>query len=55
MILMAVIAVLALLVIAAVVIADSTSNTVVHSEKVIAHDAQSAIDKLTSIINQYTK
>jgi serine/threonine-protein kinase len=55
MVLMALVAVLALIVIAAVVIADSTSNTVVHSEKVIAHDAQDAINQITSMINKYTK
>ena len=37
---------LALIVIAAVLIANSTSNTVVHCQKVVAHDAQSAIDQV---------
>ena len=46
---------LALIVIAAVLIANSTSNTVVHYQKVVAHDAQSAITQLQSLINQYTK
>jgi len=55
MILMALIAVLALLVIAAVVIANSTSPTVVHSEKVIARDAQDAINQVTNMIDKYTK
>jgi eukaryotic-like serine/threonine-protein kinase len=52
---LALLGVLALIVIAAVVIADSTSSTVVHYRKVIATDAQSAIDQVRSLINQYTK
>ncbi len=55
MVLLALIAVFALVVIAAVLISSSTSPTVVHSEKVISHDAQSAIDQLSSMINKYTK
>jgi hypothetical protein len=47
--------VLALIVIAAVVIADSSSSTVVHYKKVIAHDAQSAINQVSDLINKYTK
>jgi serine/threonine-protein kinase len=47
--------VLALIVIAAVLVADSASSTVVHYKKVVAHDAQSAISQVQSIINQYTK
>ena len=52
---LALVAVLALIVIAAVTISNSTSNTVVHYRKVVAHDAQSAINQLTDIINKYTK
>jgi serine/threonine-protein kinase len=52
---LALIAVFALVVIAAVVIANSTSSTVVHYKKVVAHDAQSAISQVQSLINQYTK
>jgi len=52
---LALLAVLALIVIAAVTISNSTSNTVVHYRKVIAHDAQSAVNQLTDIINKYTK
>ncbi|MGZ4299962.1 MAG: protein kinase domain-containing protein [Solirubrobacteraceae bacterium] len=52
---LALVAVLALIVIAAVTISNSTSNTVVHYRKVVAHDAQSAIDQLQGIINKYTK
>ena len=52
---LALLAVLALIVIAAVTISNSTSNTVVHYKKVVAHDAQSAINQLTDIINKYTK
>ena len=55
MTLLALIAVLALIAIAAVVISNSTSSTAVHYKKVIAHDTQSAINQLTSLINQYTK
>jgi hypothetical protein len=51
----ALVAVFALVVIAAVAIADSSSPTVVHYQRVVAHDAQSAINQLTSLINQYTK
>ena len=52
---MALLAVLALIVIAAVVIADSSSSTVVHYQKVVAHDAQSAVDQLSNLVNKYTK
>ncbi len=52
---LALLAVLALIVIAAVTISNSTSNTVVHYRKVVAHDAQSAINQLSDIINKYTK
>ena len=55
MALLALIAVFALVVIAAVVISSSTSPTVVHYQKVVAHDAQSAINQLSGLINQYTK
>jgi serine/threonine protein kinase len=40
---------------AAAVIATGTSNTVVHFQKVIAKDAQSAISQLHDLINKYTK
>ena len=49
------IAVLALIAIAAVLIANSTSNTVVHYQKIVAHDAQSAINQLQSLISKYTR
>jgi hypothetical protein len=39
----------------AVVIATSTSSTVVHYRKVVATDANSALQQLQSVINQYTK
>ncbi len=55
MVVMALLAVLALIVIAAVVIADSSSSTIVHYQKVVAHDAQSAIDQLSNLVNKYTK
>jgi hypothetical protein len=47
--------VLALIVIAAVTISNSTSNTVVHYKKVVANDAQSAISQVQNLINKYTK
>ncbi len=52
---LALLGVLALIVIAAVTISNSTSNTVVHYRKVVGRDAQSAINQLTDIINKYTK
>ncbi|MGH2895656.1 MAG: protein kinase domain-containing protein [Solirubrobacteraceae bacterium] len=52
---LALLGVLALIVIAAVTISNSTSNTVVHYRKVVARDAQSAVNQLTDIINKYTK
>jgi serine/threonine-protein kinase len=39
----------------AVVIATSTSKTVVQIRQVVAHDVQNAISQLRSTINQYTK
>ncbi len=42
-------------VVVAVVIATSTSNSVVHLRKVVAHDAQSAIRSLESLIGANTK
>ena len=53
MALLALIAVFALVVIAAVVISDSTSNTVVHYQKIIAGDAHSAISQVQQLINKY--
>jgi beta-lactam-binding protein with PASTA domain len=47
--------VLALIVIAAVVISNSTSNMVVHYKQVVGNDAQSAINQLQSLVNKYTK
>ncbi|MFZ0087985.1 MAG: hypothetical protein WAL63_00670, partial [Solirubrobacteraceae bacterium] len=55
MAMLALLGVLALIVIAAVVISDSTSSTVVHDEKVGTHDVQTAIDQLRGIVNKYTK
>jgi eukaryotic-like serine/threonine-protein kinase len=52
---LALVAVFALVVIAAVVIANSTSNTVVHYKQVVARDAQSAISQVEDLINKYTK
>ncbi len=55
MALFALLAVLAVIVIAAVTIANSTSNTAVHYQKVVARDAQSAVNQLQNLINQYPK
>ena len=55
MAILALVAVLALIVLAAVTISNSTSNTVVHYKKIVAHDAQSAINQMRDLINQYTK
>jgi serine/threonine protein kinase len=52
---LALLAVLALIVIAAVSISNSTSNTVVQYKKVVARDAQSAINQVQSLISKYTK
>jgi len=49
------VAVFALVVIAAVLISDSTSPTVVHYQKIIANDFQSAIKQVQDLINKYTK
>jgi serine/threonine-protein kinase len=42
-------------VVVAVAIASNTSNTVVHFQRVIAHDAQTAINDMHDLINKYTK
>ena len=55
MALLALIAVFALVVITAVLISNSTSSTVVHYQKVIARDANSAITQVQNLISQYTK
>ena len=52
---LALVAVIAIIVIAAVLISNSTSNTVVHYKKVVAHDTQSAINQIQSLISRYTK
>ncbi len=39
----------------ALTIAASSSNSAVHYQKVVAHDANAAVKKLQSIISQYTK
>jgi eukaryotic-like serine/threonine-protein kinase len=55
MALFALLAVLAVIVIAAVAIANSTSKTAVHYQRIVARDAQSAINQVQNLINQYTK
>jgi eukaryotic-like serine/threonine-protein kinase len=55
MVLLALIAVFALVVIAAVAISNSTSNTMVHYQKVIARDVNSAVTQIQNLISQYTK
>jgi CHASE3 domain sensor protein len=52
---LALLGVLALIVIAAVLISNSTSNTVVHYRAIAGNDVHSAISQLQSLINQYTK
>jgi len=42
-------------VVVALVIANDTSNNVVHFRTVVGHDAQSAINSLRGLVNQYTK
>jgi serine/threonine-protein kinase len=39
----------------AISLAASTSNSVVHFRRVVAHDANSAIQQVKSVVNQYTK
>ncbi|MGP0049399.1 MAG: protein kinase domain-containing protein [Solirubrobacteraceae bacterium] len=46
--------VLALIVIAAVLISDSASPTVVHYQKIVGNDAQQVITELQSLISKYT-
>jgi serine/threonine protein kinase len=55
MALFALLAVLAVVIVAAVSISNSTSHTVVHYRKVVARDAQSAINQLQSLIGQNSK
>ncbi len=52
---LALLVVLTIAVVVAVVIATDTSNTVVQFRRVVGHDAQSAVNSLRSLINQYTK
>jgi eukaryotic-like serine/threonine-protein kinase len=52
---LALLCVFAAVVIAAVAVATSTSNEMVHFRKVVAHDTQTAVQKIQSVINQYTK
>jgi serine/threonine protein kinase len=47
--------VLLIVVIVAVAIANSASNTVIHDQRIVGHDAQSALQQLQGLINQYTK
>jgi serine/threonine-protein kinase len=49
------VAVAALVVIAAVLISNSTSNTVVHYEKILTTDYHQTINQVQSLINKYTK
>jgi eukaryotic-like serine/threonine-protein kinase len=55
LVLLTLLCVFAAVVIVAVVIATSTSNTVVHYRTIVAHDTHTAVQKLQSFINQYTK
>jgi eukaryotic-like serine/threonine-protein kinase len=45
---------LLIVVILAVAIANSTSNTVIHYQKIVGQDAQSALTQLQNLISQYT-
>jgi serine/threonine-protein kinase len=47
--------VLLVVVIVAIAIANSTSNTVIHYQRIVGRDAQSALQQVQSLINQYTK
>jgi serine/threonine-protein kinase len=53
--LLVLLAVIVVVVIVAVAIANSTSSTVIHYQKIVSHDAHSAINQLQNLINQYTK
>jgi serine/threonine protein kinase len=55
MVLLMLVCVFAAVVIVAVAIATSTSNTAVHFRTIVAHDTQTAVQKVQSLINQYTK
>jgi serine/threonine protein kinase len=55
LVLLTLLGVFAAVVIAAVAIATGTSNEMVHFRKVVAHDTQTAVQQLQSLINQYTK
>jgi eukaryotic-like serine/threonine-protein kinase len=52
---LALLCVFAAVVIAAVAVATSTSNEMVHFRKIVAHDTQTAVQKIQSVIHQYTK
>jgi eukaryotic-like serine/threonine-protein kinase len=52
---LALLCVFAAVVIAAVAVSTSTSNEIVHFRKIVAHDTQTAVQKIQSVINQYTK
>jgi uncharacterized protein YpmS len=52
--LLALLVVIAIIVVAAVVISNDASSTAVHYQKVVGHDAQSAVDQLKQIINKYS-
>jgi serine/threonine protein kinase len=47
--------VLLIVVIVAISIANSTSNTVIHYQRIVGRDAQSALQQLQGLVNQYTK
>jgi hypothetical protein len=51
----ALIAVLVVVVVVAIAIVNGTSSTVVHYHRIVARDAQSAINQLQNLVNQYTK
>jgi serine/threonine-protein kinase len=47
--------VLLVVAIVAIAIVNSTSNTVIHYQRIVGHDAQSALQQVQNLINQYTK
>ncbi|HEX8975151.1 MAG TPA: protein kinase [Solirubrobacteraceae bacterium] len=47
--------VLLIVVIIAISIANSTSNTVIHYQRIAGRDAQSVVNQVQNLINQYTK
>jgi uncharacterized protein (UPF0333 family) len=47
--------VIAIIAVAAILISNSTSSTVVHFKRVVAHDTKGAVGQLQSLIDKYTQ